>query len=332
MDTDVTVGSRESVRLAKLRFEEDDVKYNWDKKAVRKASNFVRRRIIMLHEADNEDEEIQNQDQRKFISRQIMRRPLTTEDQELLRCIGLDAFMILRFLNLSFDVFFWPMLLALVSLLPLYLTAHKGEVGFYATTIIALIGSTGKYWLVVLFEFLHFSYILRRLWIEWELFMPLRYDFLEHGDFQNEKYKEQYRLTCQVEYIPASHKSDEKLFRFFDTLFPGKVKRAEVLLNTEELRRLIRERLDHITAYENIFAKMVHERANFLREMQIYEQNGAVKRCCRGVVMKPKEPGEPKKIVVHKVNRMDMGNVLVQPQTRQVKDPLTWYAREWHHT
>lgn len=334
-DSTMTVGSRESQRLAKLRFEQDAVRSNWDKKAVRKASKFVRNRILMLRDDNEGDEEqqgpsIQDQ-QKKFISRQVERRPLTLEDQELLRIVGLDAFMILRFLRFATDVFFWPFLLASVTLLPLYLTADNGAIGFFETTAIAIISSPGKYWMVVIFEYVHFCYILRRLWIEWELFLPLRYDFLEHGDFEKEKYKDQYRMTCIVEYVPPSHRHDKNLFHFFDTLFPGQVKRAEVLLNTEHLRQLIRARLLHIMAYENIFAKMVHARAVYLRELEIYEQHPTLKRCCRGVVTKPKVPTEPKKVVIRKIDRADMGNVLLNPQTLKVRDPRTWFAREWHH-
>jgi hypothetical protein len=334
-NSNVTLGSRESQRLAKLRFEEDAVQSNWDTEFARKTARFIKNRILMMR--DNEEEEPPAQasvveQQKRFISRQIMRRPLKAEDQELLRMLGLDAFMILRFLRLSTDVFFWPLLLAAVTLLPLYLTSDNGlAIGYFETTIIALIGSTGKYWLVVGFEYIHFCYILRRLWIEWELFMPLRYDFLEHGDFEKEKYKDQYRLTCLVEFVPAMHKNDQNLFHFFDTLFPGQVKRAEVLLNTEYLRKLIRERLEHIVAYENVFAKMVHERATYLRGIESYENHGAARRCCRSVMPKPREPSEPRKVVIHTVDRTDMHNAFVNPQTSKVKDPRTWYAREWHH-
>jgi hypothetical protein len=135
------------------------------------------------------------------------------EDQELLRCVGLDAFVILRFLRFSFDVFFWPMLLALVTLLPIYLTVKHDATSYWRTTIVALIGSNNKFWFVVAFEYIHVSYILRMLWIDWEAFLPLRYDFLEHGDFDNERYKSQYRMTCVVEYIPASHRNDRNLVR-----------------------------------------------------------------------------------------------------------------------
>lgn len=337
--TDITIGSRESTRLAKLRFEQEDVRHNWDKKAATKTAKFVRKKILMLRDDNDDDEDNNNnaatdnegEEQKRFISRQVMRRPLKREEEELLRMIGLDAFVVLRFLKFMFGVFFWPCLLALITLIPLYVSANS-KIGFYSTTIITLIGgSQAKYWFAILFEYLHFCYILRRLWIEWELFLPLRYDFLEHGDFQKEKYKEQYTMTCLVEYIPPSHKNDKSLFQFFDTLFPGQVKRAEVLLNTEHLRRLIKARLDHIVAYENVFAKMVHDRATYLRELQIYEQHPTMKRCCRGVIVKPREPSEPKKIVVHTVGRMDMHNVLVSPQTVTVKDPRTHFAREWHH-
>lgn len=330
--TDVTLGTSESDRLAKLRYEKEDVPFNWDKHLAVKTAKFIKTQILMLRDDDEQEDD----EHKKFLSRQVMRRPLSMEDQELLRCIGLDAFMVLRFLRFATDVFFWPMILALVTLVPLYITADNGAIGFFATTIVALIDPSGddkraKYWLVVGFEYIHFCYILRRLWIEWELFMPLRYDFLEHGDFDNEKYKGQYRMTCLVEYIPASHKNDKALFQFFDTLFPERVKRAEVLLNTEHLRTLIRDRLNHIVAYENVFAKMVHERANYLRDCRVYEEHGGhVRGCCREL-MKPEEPTEPRTVVIRKVDRADMGNVFLQPQTKKVYDSRTLFAREWHH-
>lgn len=280
----------ESMRLAMLRYHRDDVTETWDKQTVHSAAKFFKDRVLKLtdegkhcHDDDKEEGErsatrhaaVQDHhSQTKFVARKIMRRPLSAEDQELLRCIGLDAFMALRFLKFSVDVFFWPLLLAIVSLLPLYLTAKKGVKGLYTTTNIALLDDTAKYWLIVFFVYIHFLYILRRLWIEWELFLPLRYDFLDRGDFEEGKYKEQYRRTCLVEYVPASHRHDKALYSLFDALFPGNVKRAEVLLNTEYLRKLRKERMKNIIAYEDAFAKKVHKMADYLRAKEEYRKFG----------------------------------------------------------
>lgn len=217
--TNVTIGSQEAERLARLRYQQDDVRAQWDKHILKKTFSFLKTRILMLRDGEAEGDVSDEQEHKKYLSRQVMRRPLSMEDQELLRCVGLDAFVILRFLRFSFDVFFWPMLLALVTLLPIYLTVKHDATSYWRTTIVALIGSNNKFWFVVAFEYIHVSYILRMLWIDWEAFLPLRYDFLEHGDFDNERYKSQYRMTCVVEYIPASHRNDRNLVRSIQHFF-----------------------------------------------------------------------------------------------------------------
>eukprot|EP00977_Amphora_coffeiformis_P017341 scaffold5566_cov154-Amphora_coffeaeformis.AAC.1 len=256
----------------------------------------------------------------------VTRRPLSAEQQELLRCIGVDAFMTLRFLVLGYHVSFYPLLLSLVTLIPLYKTA-KGclEKGFFSATVVSLEGGTGRLWLVVLFAFLFYLYILRRIWIEWEIFLPLRHDFLKNGDFSRGKYGEQYRKTCLVEYIPKDQARDNSLYSFFDGLFPGQVKRAEVLLNTENLRNLIGERLKHIIAYENFFAQKVQKRSKYLRDLDAYEKSGLL---ARSLAIKPTKPKEPTTVIVHKIQQ-DTENVFYKKV--KASDARTYPALMYHH-
>ncbi len=48
------------------------------------------------------------------------KRPLTESDAELLRCIGLDTFVMIRFLRFCFDVTWYPFLLSILVLIPTY--------------------------------------------------------------------------------------------------------------------------------------------------------------------------------------------------------------------
>ena len=50
------------------------------------------------------------------------KRPLAQSDLELLRCIGLDTFVMIRFLRFCFDVTFYPFLIAVMILIPTYYT------------------------------------------------------------------------------------------------------------------------------------------------------------------------------------------------------------------
>ena len=164
-------------------------------------------------------------------------------------------------------------------------------------------------------------FILRRHWIEWETFIALRFDFMANGDVENEEKKEiegsfsfksrqidaspkddvqlhldQYRNSCIVQYIPESHRRDEEIFHFFDALFPGQVKRAEIILNASKLSELIKERQGFIEKYESVYAKHQHakQRYHHKREGIISESCGVMYclkcKCCRG---EPKQPQDP---------------------------------------
>lgn len=56
-----------------------------------------------------------------------------------------------------------------------------------------------------------------QLWAEWELFLPLHYDFVENGISAKDRYKEQDQETALIEYIPSSQRHDKSL-GFFLTL------------------------------------------------------------------------------------------------------------------
>lgn len=134
--------------------------------------------------------------------------------------------------------------------------------------------------------FLLFS-ILRRHWIEWETFIALRFDFFANGVLENKEKKEvddnfrfksrkmrnpkddvqlhleQYRNSCIVEFIPESHRRDAELFQFFDSIFPGQVKRAEIILNASNLASLVKQRQAFIEKYESVYAKHQHAKQKY---------------------------------------------------------------------
>ena len=61
---------------------------------------------------------------RHLKSRITQKRPLTESDSELLRCIGLDTFVMIRFLRFCFDATFHPFLLSVMILVPTYYTIN----------------------------------------------------------------------------------------------------------------------------------------------------------------------------------------------------------------
>lgn len=228
--------------------------------------------------------------------------PLSPSEKELLRCIGLDSYVMIRFIRFGFDITFYPFLLACVTLVPTYYTndydpftgdyqPSDGDNGFstsvtngyFRITINRLEAGSNRMWVVWAWTIGFYVYVLRRWWVEWMTFVVLRRDFLANGDPDTVKENsleslKQYRNTCLVEYIPATHQSDSDLFHFYDTLFPGKINKAEVLINSSKLRNLIYERQCNIEQYENANARMHHNEM-----MHRTDRRKCI--CC-----KPKEP------------------------------------------
>ena len=222
----VPFGSPEGEQWARMRYYTQDNE-QWDVQALNAVSQaiskFFQKRVWKNesnphhHEDDDDDEHKNNADSTTLegeekiesgtarpedkqhkgrsttVSRKVARRPLSKEQAEVLRCVGLDGFMMLRFLQFGFAIAFWPLLMACIVLIPTYKTGNGGEIGYFSVTVTNVIDESGKLWLIVLYGYLQIVFILRRLWVEWELFLPLRNDFLERGDFVHNKYEDQVR-------------------------------------------------------------------------------------------------------------------------------------------
>eukprot|EP00592_Proboscia_alata_P014834 CAMPEP_0194398606 /NCGR_PEP_ID=MMETSP0174-20130528/126198_1 /TAXON_ID=216777 /ORGANISM="Proboscia alata, Strain PI-D3" /LENGTH=1091 /DNA_ID=CAMNT_0039194923 /DNA_START=59 /DNA_END=3332 /DNA_ORIENTATION=+ len=239
---------------------------------------------------------------------EVNKRPLTSPDQELLRCVGLDTFVMIRFLRFGFDVTFYPFLLACCVLLPTYYTSNSAEnsdmemktFSYFRFTMQRIEPGSSNFWVPFAFAVFFNVFLLWRLWVEWETFITLRFEFLANGDpyiAENKEHLHQYQTSCLVEFVPDSHRRDKELYEYFDALFPGQVKRAEVLLNATKLTKLIEERKAKIIMYENLYAKQFHAKAEYRKKMESHKQHDASLfqyLCCWCLGFEPKKPKEPK--------------------------------------
>ena len=337
----VTVGSAQAEDIVKTRYYTQD-QYDWDVSIASAICNFIKKRLLKMREEGDDDSAIAKNEEpnlssqssaiqkKPMFSRNILHRPLSKEQAELLRCVGLDGFVLLQFLKFGFAISFWPMLFACIVLIPTYRSGSGEQIGFFSVTVTNIGDDSAKLWLVLIYGYIQILFVLRRMWVEWEIFLPLRNDFLEKGDFTHTKYQNQYRKSCLVEYVPKTHRHDATLYNFLDALFPGQVRRAEVLLNSEYLRDLIKERLRHIVAYENVYAKKVHQRAKYLREVDACSNGSIIYRGCRKIV-RPRKPPEPKIVVKEMVDGMDYKNFLMPSQNEKVADSHTYFTLPYHH-
>lgn len=204
----------------------------------------VRRFNILFGRASNDDD-----DSNDDIS-------LTEPEKELLYFVGLDIYLLIRFARLGFDVTYYPFLVACVAVLPVYYSAAKGSSGnnYLSNTINSIENGSKLIWVVLVFSVAFFLYVLRRLWIEWEIFIQLRHDFLARGTlhFHNNSIKQKYQKTCIVECVPDECRTDDALFNEFNKLFPNQIESAEMLAETSKLEALVNMRKKLIARIENM--------------------------------------------------------------------------------
>ncbi|KAL7553133.1 hypothetical protein ACHAWF_016395 [Thalassiosira exigua] len=213
-------------------------------------------------------------------------KELTEGDEEFLRCAGLDTYLLVRLARFGFDVTWYPFLSALVVVYPIYYSSNRdpAKQGEYLTLTLNEVsnGSGNIIWIIV-FTILLYFYVMRRLWLEWEVFIKLRHNFLANGDtsFQsNGEYRRKYRNTCIVECVPESHRSDTNLYDIFNGIYPDQIDMAEMLIDTTELEKVLAERRTLIEKFDDIDAKY--------RRWVSAQQGGKTSICC-----KKSEPAEP---------------------------------------
>ena len=247
---------------------------------------------------------------------------LTDGEKELLRCAGLDTYLLIRLARFGFDVTFYPFWTACVVVLPIYYSCNDQasvyDDGYLSLTINRVPDGSKKLIWIAVFTMLLYLFIMRRLWIEWEgmncfellridnrdttltpdnnliLFLPkqvfikLRHSFLTNGDTSFHKrltYLRKYRNTCMVECVPSklrydfvvyvcshytpiltmltshteSHRTDRNICMFFESLFPGQIEHAEMLIDTSKLEDILKKRRNLIEQYDNIDSKYRYE-------------------------------------------------------------------------
>lgn len=181
---------------------------------------------------------------------------LTEPEKELLHFVGLDIYLLIRFARFGFDVTYYPFLVACVAVLPVYYSAAEGSSrnNYLSNTINGIENGSRLIWVVLVFSVVFFLYVLRRLWIEWEVFIQLRHQFLACGTrhfYHNNSIQRKYQKTCIVECVPDECRTDVALFDTFNKLFPNQIERAEMLAETSKLEALVGERTNLIVQYEN---------------------------------------------------------------------------------
>ena len=151
-----------------------------------------------------------------------IRHIMALRNSDYLQMIGLDGYMLLRFITICFKFCVFGALLGSAILAPLYAKGDQGYGGWQQYTLANVVSSgeitTDALWLPAVFSYIYLAYAMYLFHDEFEHFVLKRLEFLVQGDpdtFQQTHY------TIMIENVPPALRSVTALSAFFDKLFPG---------------------------------------------------------------------------------------------------------------
>jgi hypothetical protein len=162
-------------------------------------------------------------------------------DEQMFNIAGMDGYVFLRFVYFCCKLTSVTGICGALILIPVYSTGPgMGYVNDLDKASMGNIEQDGvRLWVPFIFVYLFTITFLVLIHWEYENFVTMRTKFF-HGEVDIIPLQTQY--TVQVENIPREYRTSEKLFELFESMFPGEVMYARVVLHTPDLDKVIAER------------------------------------------------------------------------------------------
>ena len=169
---------------------------------------------------------------------------LSIEDNEVLRMVGLDGYMLIRYLKICIKAGSFYSLLGLIVLVPIYSSSGRGVTEWSRFTLTNIPPSTqespsNQLWAPVILCYIFAAYFCQLMFYEYKNFISKRIEYLSEKDYDT---PDQTYYTIMIEKIPSDIKSTPALYEFFEKIFPGDIYSIELALDLKELDKLINER------------------------------------------------------------------------------------------
>jgi hypothetical protein len=160
---------------------------------------------------------------------------LKVDDEDLIKMIGLDGYVLVRYLKLCIRMtsfmFFW----GLIVLVPIYNDGTCDKQYWNKFTISNLRNESDLLWAPVFFAYLYAAYFCYELDAEYINFVNKRTEYLINGDSDTPM---QTYYTVMITNLPQELQSAPQLTAFFEKLFPNQVYHVEIALQTDEIDKL----------------------------------------------------------------------------------------------
>lgn len=152
-------------------------------------------------------------------------------EEDILHMVGLDAYMLIRYHIVSIKLCIFLSFWGLIVLLPMYYTVHSSSLsGWGKYTILNIRAGDPdagfRFWITAVFAYIFAAYFCQLLYVEYDNFSILRLSYLiKTDDVSKEKtdpniFPQRY-YSVMIEKIPIELRSADKLYEYFDELFPG---------------------------------------------------------------------------------------------------------------
>ena len=170
---------------------------------------------------------------------------------ELLDLVGLDAYVMLRFLKMQARICGFSALCGLLILVPTYSTGGEDlDDEFYQWNASNLEDGSGKFWACAVLMCVYTAHVFLELEMEYRVFIKCRARFFSVGTRDTSP---QSRYSAIVEDLPPQMRSAAAVGAYFDFLFPDAVHSVSLCVDTKALQKLTREREDVVAALEDLY-------------------------------------------------------------------------------
>lgn len=143
-----------------------------------------------------------------------------TSDENLLQLVGLDGYVLIRYIKICYRIGFFFSLSGVLVLCPVY-GSYQGELrGWNKYTLANVPSQAAAQWLPVLFCYIYAAFFCQMLYDEYKNFVSKRVQYLMQGDLD---IPIQTYYTVLVEKVPSDLQSVADLHGFFEKLFPGNI-------------------------------------------------------------------------------------------------------------
>ena len=162
-------------------------------------------------------------------------------EDDLLHMVGLDGYMLLRYINICFRISLFLTFWGVVVLVPVYGNSAGKNCGWSRFTLANVPNdyTSTQLWAPSVLAYLFAFYFCHMMHAEYQNFLEKRVEYLIQGDPSTPS---QAYYTVMVERIPAALRAAPKLKSFFEHVFPGDVYCVELAAELGELDAVIEER------------------------------------------------------------------------------------------